>query len=69
MKVKRLGVVRYSDDLIGSGAMIALIKKQVPERIFPEGVLPLTASHAVSSVFHILATRTDLLHAEEIRYV
>ena len=38
-------------------------------RIDPERVLPLTASHALSTVFRIFALRTELLNADEIRYV
>ena len=41
----------------------------VPYRIVPERMLPMTASHALSTVFRIFALRTELLNADEIRYV
>ena len=37
-----------------------------PHRILPERVIPLTASQAV---FYDLTSRTELLHADEVRYV
>ena len=36
--------------------------------VLPERMFPLTPSHAVP-LFHVLATRTKLLHANEVRYV
>jgi len=59
MKVDRLGVVRYSDDLNGPGAWFSKICNQLPHRVLPESLY----------VFHVLAPRTKLLHADEIRYV
>ena len=66
MKVKRLGIMCYSDDFMGPGAWFGYILKHVSHRILPERVFPLTASDAVS-VFHVLPPRTEFLHADEIR--
>ena len=44
-------------------------KITAPPPVVPERVHPLTASHALSTVFCIFALWTELLNADEIRYV
>jgi len=43
-------------------ATVATVHYRLPER-----VIPLTVLHAIS-LFYVLASRTELLHTDEIRY-
>ena len=40
-----------------------------PRRIVSERGFSLNASHAVTAIFHTFALRTELFHADQIRYV
>ena len=67
VQVESFGVVCYRDDLLDPWARFAQIRKHVADGIVPERVLPVATPLAISlGVFHILASRTELLEADEI---
>ena len=69
MKITSPGIMCHSDDRIEPGVWFGQIRRQLPHRILPERVHPPTATHSVYSDFLVFAYRTELLHADEIRYV
>ena len=67
MQVKRLGVVRYGYNLLDPGAWFAQVRQHVADGICPKRVLSHAATLTLAlGVFHVLASRTELLQADEI---
>ena len=67
MQVESLGVVCCRDEILDPGARFAQIRQHVADGIVPERMLPLATPLVISlGFFHVLASRTELLQADEI---
>ena len=60
-------VVRFGYDLLDPGARAAQVRQHGADGVCPERVLPHAATHTLAfGIFHVLASRTELLHTNEI---
>jgi hypothetical protein len=67
VQVERLGIVRYGYELLDPVALFAQVHQHVADGSGQERVLPHAATLTLTfRVFHVLASRTELLQADEI---